>query len=328
MIIDFHTHIFPDSLAPRAIDKLSKSADIISYTDGTFQGLQDSMKRNGISYSVLMPVVTRPSQQEQVNRIAMETNEKALETGIFSFGGIHPDNEDYAQILSHLASHGIKGIKLHPVFQNTYLDDIRYMRIIDCACSLGLCILVHGGYDISFPTLDYVTPIHVLPVIEDIHPDKLILAHMGGWHCWNDVERFLVGTNVYFDTSFSITPLRSPSLFSQPEDPNENGSSGPVANGSSGPDANGSGITNVLGDESSCEKIAPSHQQMSMIQFCNMVRNHGADKILFGTDSPWASQKESLKLLTSSGLSHGELADIMGGNAARLLGIDQKGASQ
>ena len=123
--------------------------------------------------------------------------------------------------------------------------------------------------------------------------------------------------------------IQSPSLFSQPEDPDENGSSGPVANGSSGhdangssgPDANGSGIINSLRDESFREKIAPSHQQMSMIQFCNMVRNHGADKILFGTDSPWASQKESLKLLTSSGLSHGELADIMGGNAARLLGI-------
>lgn len=312
MIIDFHTHIFPDSLAPRAIDKLSKSADIISYTDGTFHGLQDSMKKNGISYSVLMPVVTRPSQQEQVNRIAMETNEKALETGIFSFGGIHPDNEDYAQILSHLAGHGIKGIKLHPVFQNTYLDDIRYMRIIDCACSLGLCILVHGGYDISFPTLDYVTPIHVLPVIEDIHPDKLILAHMGGWHCWNDVARFLVGSDVYFDTSFSITPLRSPSLLSPSGSQNEYS------------EANtDSGLNTASGfaEDWQKDKLAPSHQQMSMIQFCNMVRNHGADKILFGTDSPWASQKESLKLLTSSGLSHGELADIMGGNAARLLGI-------
>ena len=289
MIIDFHTHIFPDSLAPRAIEKLSKSADIIHYTNGTFQGLQDSMKRNGISYSVLMPVVTKPSQQEQVNRIAIETNEKAVETGIFSFGGIHPDNEDYVQILSHLASHGIKGIKLHPVFQGVYFDDIRYMRIIDFACSLGLCIMVHGGYDISFPDIDFVTPIHILPVIEDIHPDKLILAHMGGWHCWNDVERFLVGSNVYFDTSFSITPLRSPSLVSL--------------------------------DEHSRDKIAPSHQQMDLIQFCSMVRNHGTDKILFGTDSPWASQEEALKLLASSGLTHGELADILGDNATRLLGI-------
>ena len=75
MIIDFHTHIFPDSLAPRAIDKLSKSADIISYTDGTFHGLQDSMKQSGITYSVLLPVVTKPSQQEDVNRIAIQTQD-------------------------------------------------------------------------------------------------------------------------------------------------------------------------------------------------------------------------------------------------------------
>ena len=88
-MIDFHTHIFPDSLAPRAIDKLSKSADIISYTDGTFHGLQDSMKQSGITYSVLLPVVTKPSQQEDVNRIAIQTNDSGFQTGIFSFGGKH-----------------------------------------------------------------------------------------------------------------------------------------------------------------------------------------------------------------------------------------------
>ena len=308
MIIDFHTHIFPDSLAPRAIDKLSKSADIISYTDGTFRGLQDSMKQSGITYSVLLPVVTKPSQQEDVNRIAIQTNDSGFQTGIFSFGGIHPENENYRQILNHLADHGIKGIKLHPVFQGAYLDDIRYMRIIDYASSLGLCIMVHGGYDISFPSLDYVTPIHILPVLEDIHPDKLILAHMGGWHCWNDVARFLVGSDVYFDTSFSITPLRSPSLLSPSGSQNEY----------SGLNADSGFVEDWQKD-----KLAPSHQQMSLIQFCNMVRNHGTDKILFGTDSPWASQAEALKLLSSSGLSHTELADILYGNAAKLLGIGE-----
>ena len=320
MIIDFHTHIFPDSLAPRAIDKLSKSADIISYTDGTFHGLQDSMKQSGITYSVLLPVVTKPSQQEDVNRIAIQTNDSGFQTGIFSFGGIHPENENYRQILKHLASHGIKGIKLHPVFQGAYLDDIRYMRIIDYASSLGLCIMVHGGYDISFPSLDYVTPIHILPVLEDIHPDKLILAHMGGWHCWNDVARFLVGSDVYFDTSFSITPLRSPSLLSPSGSQNEYSE----ANTDSGlyADSALNTASGFAGDWQK-DKLAPSHQQMSLIQFCNMVRNHGTDNILFGTDSPWASPAEALKLLSSSALSQTELADILYGNAAKLLGIGE-----
>ena len=35
MIIDFHTHCFPDSLAERALGKLSAIGGIPTYTNGT-----------------------------------------------------------------------------------------------------------------------------------------------------------------------------------------------------------------------------------------------------------------------------------------------------
>ena len=36
----------------------------------------------------------------------------------------------------------------------------------------------------------------------DVKPEKLVLAHMGGLNFWDDVEKYLVGENVYFDTAY------------------------------------------------------------------------------------------------------------------------------
>ena len=46
IVIDFHTHVFPDALAPRAIAQLTINAADSGYTpltDGTVNGLIESM---------------------------------------------------------------------------------------------------------------------------------------------------------------------------------------------------------------------------------------------------------------------------------------------
>ncbi len=37
------------------------------------------------------------------------------------FGAIHPDTPDYKEVLSWLADHDVRGIKLHPDYQGTFL---------------------------------------------------------------------------------------------------------------------------------------------------------------------------------------------------------------
>jgi len=54
-------------------------------------------------------------------------------------------------------------------------------------------------------------------------------------------------------------------------------------------------------------------------EFMNLVRAHGAERILFGTDSPWADQQKDLEHLRRLPLTQDELQQICGGNAARLL---------
>ena len=52
-----------------------------------------------------------------------------------------------------------------------------------------------------------------------------------------------------------------------------------------------------------------------------LIAEHGADKILFGSDSPWNSPKAILGLIDLFELSDGEKEAVLGGNAQRLLGI-------
>jgi len=67
MIIDFHTHIFPDKIAEATIEHLQNKANIKPYTDGTLKSLTFSMKNAGIDYSVVLPIATVPKQTESIN---------------------------------------------------------------------------------------------------------------------------------------------------------------------------------------------------------------------------------------------------------------------
>lgn len=56
---------------------------------------------------------------------------------MISFGGIHPESENYKQELQEIKSLGMKGIKLHPDYQEMYFNDIRYKRLVSYASELG-----------------------------------------------------------------------------------------------------------------------------------------------------------------------------------------------
>lgn len=203
MVIDFHTHIFPDKIAARSIEALENASGITAATDGTLKGLLDSMEKNKVDISVILPVVTKPSQFETVNQFAAEVNQK-YKGKLISFGGIHPDSEDYKAELDRIKELGLPGIKLHPDYQGVMIDDERNMRIIEYADSLGLMIMVHAGIDIGLPDPVHCPPDRAAKVIDALEPDKLILAHLGGWKQWEEVYDLLAGEHVYFDTSFTF----------------------------------------------------------------------------------------------------------------------------
>lgn len=284
MLIDFHTHTFPDELANKVILKIAGDASIRHYTEGTNSSLLESMDRAAVDMSVILPVVTKPSQCETINRVAKDVNDRYFPR-LLSFGGIHPDNTDYKEILKALAESGIKGIKLHPLYQGVAIDDIRNLRIIDCASELGLIVVIHAGKDLSFPG-DFADPERISRMLDEVHPEKIVLAHMGSYARWKEVYSLLCGRGAYLDTSFSLNPVR-------PLKDTQEGRDSLAAN-------------SML--------VSPLNREL----FRKMVEKNGVDHMLFASDSPWGDQKETFELVDEC-LDGSEKEAVYYGNALRLL---------
>ena len=207
MIIDFHTHIFPDKIASATINALSTSADIPPHSNGMKSGLLDSMEKNGIDISVNLPVLTKATQIDGIFKFGLALNtENATQGPIISFCGFHPDIEDYEERLVQIKENNFLGIKLHPDYQGTFFDDPRYVRILAKAKELDLITVTHAGLDGAFIGQEIkCTPRRVLNLLDKIGGyDKLVLAHLGGNELYEDVYKDLAGQSVYFDTSYVL----------------------------------------------------------------------------------------------------------------------------
>ena len=53
----------------------------------------------------------------------------------------------------------------------------------------------------------------------------------------------------------------------------------------------------------------------------DMMLRHPADRVLFGTDSPWMGQKETLEAVRALGLGRERERKMLSGNAGALLGL-------
>ena len=129
-IIDFHTHTFPDKLAEAALESLQNSSESRAHTDGTIDGLRESMEIAGIEQSIVLPVVTNPDKAFSMNSYAAKVNESFEETGVFSIGGIHPETPNIKNVLKDIKNMGLKGVKLHPDYYGVMFNDMKMKRII------------------------------------------------------------------------------------------------------------------------------------------------------------------------------------------------------
>ena len=263
MIIDFHTHTFPDSIAEKTIEYLSKTGGITPHRDGTVGSLIKSMKNSGIDYCVSLPVATNPKQERTINRTSVESNGK---NNIFFSGAIHPDCADVDSTLDYIKDSGLFGIKLHPDYQGVEFDDPRYINIMRKAFERGLYVITHAGFDPAFPDHIHCTPDMVLKVLDELKglcEHKLILAHLGGCFRPDEVLQKLIGAPVYMDTAAMLD-------------------------------------------------YSPEKAKL-------IIEKHGADNILFATDSPWFSQKEYVEIFRSFGFSRDDEDKMFYKNAVKIL---------
>lgn len=207
MLIDFHTHVFPDKIAKSTVDLLEKNSETPAFTDGTVNGLIKEMERGNADVCVTLPVLTKPTQFDSVARFAIEVNQKYknAEKRLISFGGMHPLCDDIRGKMKFLKENGIKGVKIHPDYQQTYIDDDGYYQILKAAKDYDMIVVTHAGVDYGYKDQPIKCPPQLAAeVLKKVNYDKIVLAHYGGHMQWESVLSSLCDLNCYFDTAFTF----------------------------------------------------------------------------------------------------------------------------
>lgn len=261
-IIDIHTHAFPDQVARIAIPALEREGKIKAYLNGTVDALIASMDRSGIDKSVICTIATRP---EQIVPILEWCREIRTER-IIPFPSLHPRDPLLGEHLQQVVDEGFKGVKMHPYYQDYFLDDYALFPLYERMAELGLVLVIHAGYDIAFPRIRRADPQRILDVCRQFPALKLIATHLGGWDEWEDVRALLTGEPIYMEISFALDFL-------------------------------------------------------DQIRLRDILLNHPAEYLLFGTDSPWSDQATTLKMLAKLGLPGSLYEQMVSGNAHRLLDL-------
>ena len=202
MIIDFHTHAFPDELAARAINILSSQRNNIftPVTDGRISSLVGCMDDAGVDISVIMPVITKPSQFIKLNLWA----QSICSDRIISFGGVHHATDDYKRDIDFVVSLGLKGLKFHCEYQDFLVDEPKMLRIYDYALSRGLILLFHTGFDPGYSPPFRSSAGQLANVADAMRGGVIIAAHLGGYGEWDHVAEHLADRDIYLDTSMGF----------------------------------------------------------------------------------------------------------------------------
>ena len=264
MIIDFHTHVFPDKLAHPAMLKLHEQSGVPYSSEAAVSDLRAAMKSAGIDRSVLLHIATKESQHRHVLEFAKETDKDPF----ISFGSVVPGSETALEYIWRISDEGLRGVKFHPALQRVDAALESALPMYALIRALNLVVVFHAGRDATYRDEASCSPRMLLHILKNFPGIKIVAAHMGGLHIQNEVMEQLAGkADLYFDTAYTADPWM---------------------------------------DKATMEK---------------MIRMHGADKILFGSDFPWHLPLHELEFIDSLGISAEEKELITGGNARRMLGI-------
>jgi predicted TIM-barrel fold metal-dependent hydrolase len=204
--IDFHTHIFPDKIAKSAMDALAaESGKYRPRADGTLKGLLDSMKRANVSASLVANIATKPSQMLPILNFCKEIRSEAIHP-LVSF---HPSNDTYEveDMLGEAHQLGLRGVKMHPMYQNFSIDDKYMYGFYELMAGMGLFVMFHTGFDMAFPGNTQGDVERVKRVANWFRDLTIVCTHVGGWKQWDRIACLSDCRNVYTETSLTLTEI-------------------------------------------------------------------------------------------------------------------------
>lgn len=208
-VFDFHVHFYPDKIADRAMQRAREVIGLEPCCDGTYSTWLKIMERAGIDECLGLPLANTSDNVHGVNLWAAKNNKKPT----WLCGSIHPGAKEPGKLLKWIASLGLKGIKMHPEYQQFSFDDRELNPIWRSCIENDLFLLTHAGRDAGFTTKPNSDPAMLLDFHRRFPELKLVLAHFGSWGMWDEVEKHLLGEDIYLDLSFVRGMLDADKLF-------------------------------------------------------------------------------------------------------------------
>lgn len=202
-VINAHCHIYPEKIADKAVIGIRDFYDLNMSLNGTVDDLINDGEKVGVVHYLVHSVATTPKQVKSINEfIAESVNQHPdLFTG---FGTLHPDSDDIQGDFDYLIELGLKGVKLHPDFQQFAMNEERAFKIGEVVDKGNVPMLVHCG-DFRY---NYSNPEHIKAFLDKFPNITFIGAHFAGWSVWEQATEKLAGTpNLYVDLSSSLYDL-------------------------------------------------------------------------------------------------------------------------
>lgn len=204
MIIDAHTHIYPEHVAEKAISTIIENTKwrVDAHTDGTFDNLLFSMDKAGVDLSIVLTVATSLGQGCGILKWLKQMVDRTPR--IIYFGSVHPYDSNNIDVIHEMSGMGIQGLKFHPAYQDFPADSKEAYKVYEEALKNDFVLYFHSGYDISMPDSDYASVERFANVLRDFAGAKIIMAHAGGDGEWNKVLDLYGDKKCYYDTSFVL----------------------------------------------------------------------------------------------------------------------------
>lgn len=199
-VIDAHAHIYPDKIAPKAVDAVGDFYLVDMYGKGTVEHLLSSCDKAPLTHFIVHSVATTPGSVETINNFIAEQCQ--LHPEFIGFMTMHQDYPNPEKEIERAIGLGLHGMKLHADTQKVNMDDPRLMAIYEMLEG-RLPLVVHTG-DYRY---DYSHPRRLLNVLKTFPNLVVDAAHFGGWSMPEIGYDVLNHENLFIDVSSSMMYL-------------------------------------------------------------------------------------------------------------------------
>ena len=208
IIHDAHTHIFPDKIAAKATKSIGDFYEFDEmYCDATCENLE---KTDGKIHAGFKLVCSSAVTKEQVDGINTFIISECRKNPTFlGFAALHPETENYIEVLDFAQENGLRGVKFHSDFQRCNIDDKRAYPMYKEMAKRNMPVLFHMGDN----RYDFSSPLRLKRLMHDIPDLKVMAAHFGGYQRWDEALTLEKSENLYFDTSSALPFMEKETVY-------------------------------------------------------------------------------------------------------------------